>query len=127
MLSSARCTDQNRKFAHGRTASRSFSVSSRNSSSTKSIHPPESTRSVHIVNLDTSRLPRNVITTLRERGFISGCSNEKGVENLLELPVSVYAGFDPTADSLHLGNLLVIIALKHLQNAGHRPICLVRS
>lgn len=39
---------------------------------------------------------------------------------------SVYAGFDPTADSLHIGNLLVIIALLHCRQAGHRPIILVR-
>lgn len=37
----------------------------------------------------------------------------------------IYAGFDPTADSLHIGNLLVIIGLIHLQRAGHHPIALV--
>lgn len=37
----------------------------------------------------------------------------------------IYAGFDPTADSLHIGNLLVIIGLIHFQRAGHRPIALV--
>jgi len=38
---------------------------------------------------------------------------------------SIYAGFDPTADSLHVGNLLVIMGLIHCQRAGHRPIALV--
>lgn len=40
-------------------------------------------------------------------------------------PQTVYAGFDPTADSLHIGNLLVIIGLLHFQRAGHLPIALV--
>jgi tyrosyl-tRNA synthetase len=41
-------------------------------------------------------------------------------------PTSVYAGFDPTADSLHVGNLLVMMVLAHFQRHGHRPICVVR-
>lgn len=40
-------------------------------------------------------------------------------------PQYIYAGFDPTADSLHIGNLLVIIGLIHFQRAGHNPIALV--
>lgn len=48
-------------------------------------------------------------------------------EVFLEKPTSVYAGFDPTADSLHLGNLLVMQVLAHFQQHGHRPICVVRS
>lgn len=40
-------------------------------------------------------------------------------------PQSIYAGFDPTADSLHVGNLLVIMGLLHCQRAGHNPIALV--
>jgi hypothetical protein len=45
--------------------------------------------------------------------------------HLNKAPTSVYAGFDPTAKSLHVGNLLTIIALLHFQVAGHRPIALV--
>lgn len=40
-------------------------------------------------------------------------------------PQTIYAGFDPTADSLHVGNLLVILGLLHCQRAGHQPIALV--
>lgn len=40
-------------------------------------------------------------------------------------PQTIYAGFDPTADSLHVGNLLVIMGLLHCQRAGHNPIALV--
>lgn len=42
-------------------------------------------------------------------------------------PQTVYAGFDPTADSLHIGNLLVLVSLLHLQRAGHQVIALVRN
>lgn len=49
-----------------------------------------------------------------------------GTEELLEKGiVTGYCGFDPTADSLHAGNLIPIMMLKHLQRAGHRPIALV--
>lgn len=44
---------------------------------------------------------------------------------LLEKPQHIYAGFDPTADSLHIGNLLVIMGLVHCQRAGHNPIALI--
>lgn len=40
-------------------------------------------------------------------------------------PQTIYAGFDPTADSLHIGNLLVIMGLIHCQRGGHQPIALV--
>lgn len=46
------------------------------------------------------------------------------VETLLKQPQTIYAGFDPTADSLHLGNLLALIGLLHFQRAGHQPIAL---
>lgn len=49
------------------------------------------------------------------------------LQKLLTSPQCVYAGFDPTADSLHVGNLLVIIALLHCQRAGHQVIALVHS
>ena len=47
------------------------------------------------------------------------------LQKLLVSPQCVYAGFDPTADSLHIGNLLVIVALLHCQRAGHQVIALV--
>lgn len=48
------------------------------------------------------------------------------VKGILSSSQTMYAGFDPTADSLHVGNLLVIIGLIHGQRAGHQPIALVR-
>ena len=68
----------------------------------------------------------NVFDTLKERGFIAQCTNEDEVRAMLEKErVSFYIGFDPTADSLHVGHFLGLMAMAHLQRAGHRPICLV--
>ena len=68
----------------------------------------------------------NVLETLRERGFVQQCTDEDAVARLLSGdPVTYYVGFDPTADSLHIGSLLPIMAMAHLQRAGHRPIALV--
>ena len=68
----------------------------------------------------------NVFDVLKERGFIAQCTNEDEVRAMLEKErVSFYIGFDPTADSLHVGHFLGLMAMAHLQRAGHRPICLV--
>ena len=68
----------------------------------------------------------NVFDTLKERGFIQQCTNEEEVRSLLENEkVTFYIGFDPTADSLHVGHFLGLMAMAHMQLAGHRPICLV--
>lgn len=65
-----------------------------------------------------------IYTELKRAGLLCDATVE-----LPELPqkCSVYVGFDPTADSLHIGNLLPIIVLQRLSNAGFRPIALVRS
>jgi tyrosyl-tRNA synthetase len=63
---------------------------------------------------------------LSERGFIAQLSHEDEIRALLAgKKVTFYAGFDPTADSLHMGHLLPIMAMAHLQQHGHRPIALV--
>ena len=68
----------------------------------------------------------NVFDTLKERGFVSQCSNEEGLRKLLGSErVTCYIGFDATAPSLHIGNLLQVLFLSHLQRAGHRPIALM--
>lgn len=64
--------------------------------------------------------------TLTERGFVSQTTDAAGVERLLAAgPVTFYIGFDPTADSLHAGSLLPLMAMAHLQRAGHRPIAIL--
>lgn len=68
----------------------------------------------------------NVFETLKERGFIQQCSNEERVANLLaEKQVTYYVGFDATAISLHAGSLVPIMAMAHLQRAGHTPIAII--
>ena len=68
----------------------------------------------------------NVYDTLQTRGFIKQGTDEKAVRDLFEREqVTAYVGYDPTAESLHVGNLLSIMALKHLEIAGHRPLTIV--
>ncbi len=68
----------------------------------------------------------NVFETLKERGFVQQCTNEERVAALLsEKQISYYVGFDPTADSLHVGSLVPIMAMAHLQRAGHQPIAII--
>ncbi len=67
-----------------------------------------------------------VLDTLANRGFIEDCTNLPGLEHLLSRgPVTAYIGFDPTASSLHAGSLVQLMAMAHLQRAGHRVIALL--
>lgn len=69
---------------------------------------------------------KNVYDILDERGFIAQCSNEDEVrDNLNNKKVTMYCGYDPTADSLHVGHFLTLMALSHLQKAGHQIITLI--
>jgi tyrosyl-tRNA synthetase len=66
------------------------------------------------------------IEEMKWRGFFEQCTDEEGLGKLLtEETVTGYIGFDPTADSLHVGSLLPIMGLMHLQRHGHRPIAIV--
>ena len=68
----------------------------------------------------------NVMDTLRARGFVKQTVYEEELYKLLgSESVTFYTGFDPTADSLHIGHFLQLIAMKHMQDAGHRPIILI--
>lgn len=68
----------------------------------------------------------NVFDTLKERGFIAQTTDEERIRELLgNESVTFYIGFDPTADSLHVGHLLQLIVMAHMQRAGHRPIALI--
>ena len=66
----------------------------------------------------------NVIDVLKERGFIEALTSEE-IHQLTEQPTRIYCGFDPTADSLHLGNLVAIMGLAWFQRFGHTPIAIV--
>lgn len=68
----------------------------------------------------------NILQDLEYRGLIHQVTDREGLEKQLDAgPVVLYVGFDPTADSLHIGSLLPILTLKRFQRAGHIPIALV--
>ncbi len=68
----------------------------------------------------------SVYDILLERGFIQQTTHEAEIKELLEKEkVTFYIGFDPTADSLHIGHFLTVMAMSHMQKAGHRPIALM--
>jgi tyrosyl-tRNA synthetase len=63
---------------------------------------------------------------LKERGFIAQLTHEDEIKELLEKEkITFYIGFDPTADSLHVGHFITVMAMAHMQRAGHRPIALI--
>ncbi|MDC3264293.1 tyrosine--tRNA ligase [Porticoccaceae bacterium] len=66
-----------------------------------------------------------IINQLRQRGLVAQVSADKELEEHLDQPRTLYCGFDPTADSLHLGHLVPLLVLKRFQEAGHTPIALV--
>lgn len=69
---------------------------------------------------------KNAMDILRERGFLKQVVFEEDLYKLLETEkVSFYIGFDPTADSLHIGHFVQLMAMAHMQRAGHRPIALI--
>jgi tyrosyl-tRNA synthetase len=68
---------------------------------------------------------KTVFDVLKERGFIEQVTDEVEVRELLKGRVTCYIGFDPTASSFHVGNLVPIMSLAHMQKNGHRPIALV--
>lgn len=68
----------------------------------------------------------NVFEILKDRGFFAQCTDESALEKILnDHPVTFYIGFDPTADSLHAGHFIALMAMAWMQRAGHKPICLV--
>jgi len=69
---------------------------------------------------------KNVFDVLKERGFVAQTNDEAAIRAALgEEPLTYYIGFDPTASSLHCGSLVPIMAMAHLQRAGHKPVGLI--
>lgn len=66
----------------------------------------------------------NLLNELKWRGLIYDIINEEELEKRLDRPITLYCGFDPTADSMHIGSLLPIVTLMRFQKAGHRVIAL---
>lgn len=71
-------------------------------------------------------MSENILDILQERGFIEQCTDEKELRELLgSKNVKFYIGFDATADSLTIGHFLTVMAMIHMQRAGHTPIALL--
>jgi tyrosyl-tRNA synthetase len=67
----------------------------------------------------------NLIEDLRWRGLLAQSTDEAALAESLKSPLTLYVGFDPTAPSLHVGNLVVLLVLRRFQLAGHNPLALV--
>ena len=67
----------------------------------------------------------HILDILKERGFIAQMTFEDELYEQLKKPTTFYVGFDPTADSLHIGHYIPIMAMAHMQRAGHKPIALM--
>ncbi|MFM8824280.1 MAG: tyrosine--tRNA ligase, partial [Candidatus Nanopelagicus sp.] len=70
-------------------------------------------------------MSNQLLADLEWRGLIAQSTDRQELEAALAKPISVYLGVDPTAPSMHLGNLVVFLVLRRFQLAGHRPIALV--
>lgn len=69
---------------------------------------------------------KNVFDVLKERGYLEQCTHEEEIKELLgKESVTFYIGFDPTADSLHIGHFIQIMVMSIMQQHGHRPIALL--
>jgi tyrosyl-tRNA synthetase len=68
----------------------------------------------------------HIYDEFEQRGFLYQCTDEEAVREMLDREkVTFYVGFDPTANSLHIGSLIPILGMMHLQMAGHKPIAVV--
>ena len=68
---------------------------------------------------------KTVFDVFKERGFIEAVTDENRAREVLKGSITCYIGFDPTASSFHVGSLVPIMALAHMQRHGHQPIALV--
>ncbi|MEG1381330.1 MAG: tyrosine--tRNA ligase [Ruthenibacterium sp.] len=71
-------------------------------------------------------MENNVYDLFKERGLIAQATDEEAIKKLLASEkITFYTGFDPTADSLHVGHFMQLIVMRHMQKAGHRPVILL--
>src|SRR5690606_30453611 len=77
------------------------------------------------VTLHMYAVNTQLLEDLRARGLIAQMTGDEQLYEHLQQPRTLYCGFDPTADSLHIGHLVPLLMLKRFQQAGHKPIALV--
>ncbi|MFM2142821.1 MAG: hypothetical protein RLZZ476_1365, partial [Verrucomicrobiota bacterium] len=70
-------------------------------------------------------MPTDLIADLEWRGLLKQTSDLEAIHEALKTPQTFYCGFDPTADSLHIGNLLPLMALRRVQEHGHKAIAIL--
>jgi len=70
----------------------------------------------------TNFFPMNILEELQWRGLIADCTDAAELTKKISSPLALYCGFDPTGDSLHVGHLVPLLALRRFQNHGHHPI-----
>ena len=103
---------------------------------TKLSNSPKGTTSTDTIDSDEALIDTKIpdkfkssfLSVLLDRGFIHQCTDFKGLDDKfsdMQSPVVAYLGFDATAKSLHVGSLLQIMILRHLQKSGHKPIILI--
>uniref|UniRef100_A0A7S3EGP6 Tyrosine--tRNA ligase n=1 Tax=Rhodosorus marinus TaxID=101924 RepID=A0A7S3EGP6_9RHOD len=80
--------------------------------------------SVARMSIPGASIDENIVDVLRARGLVDAVTHEE-IRESCENPVKVYCGFDPTADSLHLGNYIALVTLRWFQLCGHQPVALV--
>ena len=66
----------------------------------------------------------SILEELQWRGLVADCTDTAELTKKISAPITLYCGFDPTADSLHVGNLVPLLALRRFQMLGHHPIAL---
>src|SRR5690606_32864472 len=77
---------------------------------------------------DVTEITKGILDELKWRGLVALSTDEDALREALDSgPVTFYVGFDPTAPSLHHGNLVQLLTARRLQQAGHRPIVPVRG
>jgi Tyrosyl-tRNA synthetase len=67
----------------------------------------------------------NLLNDLQARGLVAQMTGDDQLQTWLDESRTLYCGFDPTADSLHIGSLVPLLTLKRFQDAGHKPLALV--
>lgn len=78
------------------------------------------------LRMEVERMSQNVYDILVERGYVKQFTHEQKIKELLgKEKITFYIGFDPTADSLHVGHFIAMMFMRYMQQAGHRPIALI--
>lgn len=92
-------------------------------------HDAAGASATHAANSFDPAALTGLLLDLHSRGMLAALTNPREMIRHLsgDQPRVIYAGFDPTAESLHIGNLLVLMVLRRCQKWGHKPICLVRQ